>query len=183
MVFTRRVSILFALLLVCQEVCAAETEELRFKDVSILATTQRLIIGEFFPQAESQLLRASREDRSPYIVLQAMDEHELIVETITRKKLCERYLLEECFMKGNVRLPILDKDHHLVGLYSFLFPTKKNYCEVIFYLLPQYRGRGYMPEAMQEINKLVLNYIEKTTYWSKQLSLDDWSQPQQLTEQ
>jgi hypothetical protein len=183
MVFTRRVSVLFALLLWLREACAAEAEEPRFTDVSILATTKRLIIGEFFPQAESQLLFASRGDKSPYIVLQAMDEHELMVESITRKKLCEQYLLEECFMNGNVRLPILDKDHHLVGLYSFLFPIKKHYCEVVFYVLPHCRGRGYMPEAMQEINKLVLNYIEKTTYWSKQQSLDDWDKLRQLSAQ
>lgn len=183
MIFIRKVSVLFALLLWHDEACAVEGEEPKFTEISILATTQHLIIGEFFPQAESHLLLASQGDKSPYLVLQAMDEYELIVEAVTRKQLCARYQAEECFMNGNVRLPILDKDHHLVGLYSFLFPCKRNYCEIVFYILPQYRGRGYMPEAMSKINEVVLKYIEKTTYWSRNRPLEDCDKCQQLSAQ
>lgn len=182
MVFIRIVIILFTEFLWHQDACGAEIDEPRFTDVLILGTTSRLIICEFFPEAEQQLLFASRDDTSPYIVIEAMNTNEIIVDSVMRKKLCERYK-NACFMNGNVRLPILDKDHHLVGLYSFLFPDKKNYCEVVFYLLPQYRGLGYMPEVMMSINELVLRYIEKPTYWPKRRPADEWDQIQQMTEQ
>lgn len=160
----------------------SDTVEPQFMDVQVLAKTERLVICEFFPQVEQQLLRMSKDEISPYLIVEKMDEDEIITELTIRKKLREQYSLEECFMNGNARLPLLDHNYHVIGLYTFLFPDNKNYCEAVFYLLPQYRGRGYMPEAIVKINELLLKYTEKPTYWPELRPSADYEEIRQLSE-
>lgn len=168
----------------CAE-AAEENSPQRFPQAKPLAETQRLFICEFFPEAEQQLLLNSKKEAPSYIALEERHKSEKITELVVRRKLRQQYREEECFMKGNSRLPLLDKDYQVVGLYSFTPPDNAGYCEVIFYISPQYRGLGYMPEAITKINELLLEYMERPTYWPKMktnLERSKWDALKELTE-
>lgn len=136
----------------------------------VLVETDRLLVCEFYDEVNSTLLDLSINDPSPYIEVDKLSDFEVMMTNVIREKQLQTFKADEILFNGNTILTILTKAHQLVGTYSIAPIDEDGYCELSLYILPPYRGCGYMPEAVLAINKTLMSYVGKVTYWPETIS-------------